>query len=138
MLSRRHALAFFGLAGLATTGLFTYGATAPFYPERDHALQDALLQILPDRRQAAAIGKAWMKQYKIGFLSSKVLAGKLSRQLQAHGWSEHGDVVTLRQALAEAVRKDFLHGSVVDVRGWQIARTHADLCVLAHLTLTRA
>jgi hypothetical protein len=134
MLSRRHALMLFGLGGAASAGLFTYGLTAPFYIGRDVVLQQALLQVLPDRHQAAAIGKAWMKQYRIGFLSPKVLAGRLSRQLQAHGWADQGDVATLRQALAEAVRKDFLHGSVVDVRGWQIARTHADLCALAHLT----
>ena len=138
MLSRRNALKLFGLGGLFSAGLFTYGLATPSAVERDAALRETLLQILADRGQAAEVGKAWMKQYKIGFMPAGTLANRLARQLQAHGWSDPADATQLRQALAGAVRNDFLHGSVVDVRGWQIARTHATLCALAHLTITRA
>ena len=138
MLSRRNALKLFGLGGFLSAGLFTYGLVTPSAVERDAALRETLLQVLADRGQAAEIGKAWMKQYKIGFMPAATLANRLARQLQAHGWNDPADAAQLRQALAGAVRNDFLHGSVVDVRGWQIARTHATLCALAHVTVSRA
>jgi hypothetical protein len=136
MLSRRNALKLFGVGGIFSAGLFTYGLAMPSAAGRD-ALREALLQVLPDPQQAAEVGKAWMKQYKIGFMPAGALASRLARQLQAHGWTDQADAAQLRQALAGAVRNDFLYGSVVDVRGWQIARTHATLCALAHLTVSR-
>ena len=138
MVSRRYALKFFGFGGVASAGLFAYGLTSSVLQSRNESLQEALLQSLADRRHAAEIGKAWVQQYRLGFMPAKLVADRLSQRLRAYGWQEDSDSRRLRQSLAAAVRQDFLDGSVIDVRGWQIARTQAELCVLAHLDSKRA
>ncbi|MDY0882999.1 hypothetical protein ACFPL7_08565 [Dongia soli] len=137
MFSRRQALKFFGFGSIASAGLFSYGLTSSVLQSRNEALQEALLQSLMDRHHAAEIGKAWAQQYRLGFVPAKLVADRLSQRLRAYGWHENGDMRGLRQSLAAAVRQDFLEGSIVDVRGWQIARTQAELCVLAHLNSKR-
>lgn len=138
MLSRRDALKFFGFSGLASAGLFAYGFASSLAQSRNEALQEALLQSLTDRHHAAEIGKAWVQQYRLSFVPPHVIAERLSQRLRSYGWSEGAEMRGTRRALAAAVRRDFLEGSVVDIRGWQIARTQAELCVLAHLTPKRA
>jgi hypothetical protein len=138
MVSRRYALKFFGFGGVASAGLFAYGLTSSVLQSRNEALQEALLQSLTDRHHAAEIGKAWVQQYRLGFMPPKLVADRLSQRLRTYGWQETAEMRGLRRALAAAVRQDFLEGSIIDVRGWQIARTQAELCVLAHLNSKRA
>jgi len=103
--------------------LLAGAAALPFAPQVAFAAVDeteALLTLLADREAAARLGAAWVQQ-------EPRPADALLRSLQQRLGG--GDAVKLRDAVAE----DFRNGAVVNIEGWQIARTQAELCALAYL-----
>src|SRR4051812_39857465 len=87
---------------------------------------EALLALLPDRMAAARLSARWVQQ-------ERKEPGEIRENLQRKvRRSSDADATTLRRDLADAVREDFQHGTVVKVEGWEIARTQAELCALAY------
>jgi hypothetical protein len=96
----------------------------------------ALLSLLPDRAEAAAIGSAWLDQEGLKSRPPAGILASLTQRLQRQGWSGAADPAELRKRLAAAVQADFSDRAVVSVEGWQIARTQAELCALAYFSTT--
>jgi hypothetical protein len=120
ILSRRHLL-----AGAVALVLLPRSAFAALNDQTE-----ALLALLPDRDAAAKLGARWVQR------EQKQPGDVLESLQQRLGWSRDADGTTLRHALANAIADDFRNGTVVNLEGWQIARTQAELCALAYFAAT--
>lgn len=87
---------------------------------------DAMLALLPDRAAAVKLGAQWIAQERA---EPEQILDSLQRKLR---WSADADTTTFRRNLANAIADDFHNGEVVKVEGWQLAKTHAELCALAY------
>lgn len=93
-------------------------------------LAGELVKALADPVGAAGIGRRWMKAS--GYEPAPAaLAGKIAKRLRAHGWRPGDTPERLRAALAARLREEFGQDALVDVAGWRMARTGAELCALA-------
>jgi hypothetical protein len=117
MMTRRHLLA--GAAVLTLLPRAAFAAAAA--PETE-----AMLSLLPDRDAAARLGASWVQQEH---KEPGAIVKSLQQRLRS---STEADAITFRHNLANAIEDDFRNGAVVKVEGWQIARTQAELCVLAY------
>jgi len=93
------------------------------------SLADELLAMLADPAGAAAIGRQLSRTP--GLEKPKAVAAKIGKRLRGHGWQPGASPEELHTALAARIRHDFEHGEMVELSGWQIARTSAELCALA-------
>lgn len=99
--------------------------------ERDpENLAGELLSALADPAGAAAIGRRWMEAS--GYTPTEAaLAGKIAKRLRAHGWHPGEAPERMHAALAARLRHEFEHDALVDIAGWRMTRTGAELCALA-------
>lgn len=125
-ISRRNILVLAGVAGAAAA----LPATLLLVERNPENLADELLGALADPRGAAGIGRRWMETS--GYTHTEpALAGKIAKRLRAHGWRPGDAPERMRAALAARLRHEFEHDVLVDVAGWRITRTSAELCALA-------
>ena len=75
---------------------------------------------------AVKLGAQWIAQERA---EPEQILDSLQRKLR---WSADADTTTFRRNLANAIADDFHNGEVVKVEGWQLAKTHAELCALAY------
>ena len=108
---------------LAAAAVLLLGPRRGFAAAVDEA--EALLALLPDRNAAAKLGEIWVQQEHPQ--ASDVLQN-LRQRLGG------GDAARLRDAVAE----DFRNGTVVNLVGWRVARTQAELCTLAYFSVTNS
>lgn len=127
--TRRHLIMLSGVALAAFGGGFYAGSL----PQHGPYMRDMLVALLKDPESAAMAGRAWFKTSGVSELDSNALALRLARRLRLQGWSGEEDD-SLRTALQKSIRNDFDTDDMVDVAGWQFARTSAELCALAALS----
>lgn len=100
-------------------------------------LSSTLLGLLNDPDSAAELGERWLiathAHPSIGGLSQKI-----NKRLHPNGWSPLTLAEDAHAILAEHVRNDFLRKDIVEIEGWQLSRTEAELCILAALMLRPA
>lgn len=93
-----------------------------------------LMGLLNNPDSAAELGERWLiathAHPSIGGLSQKI-----NKRLHPNGWSPLTLAEDAHAILAEHVRNDFLRNDIVEIEGWQLARTEAELCILAALML---
>lgn len=97
-------------------------------------------QWLPDLDAAAELGRVYLQRHPLQRHPPEHRSGRedldaLERRLfrlEAGQRVTKPDPESLRW-LAERVRSDFLAGRVVDVLGWQLAKTEIELCALLAL-----
>jgi hypothetical protein len=92
-------------------------------------LADEMLAMLADPAGAAVIGR--QLNGTMAPEKQKAVAAKIAKRLRTHGWQPGGTPEEMRAALAARIRHDFEHGEMVEVAGWQMSRTGAELCSLA-------
>jgi hypothetical protein len=96
---------------------------------RDFCKEDAA-QWLPDLDAARALGSLYLDNQpdrkELRTLEQRIF------QLEPGQSADEPNPETLRW-LNEQVRSDFSTGRVVDVSGWRLAKTEAELCALAAL-----
>jgi hypothetical protein len=117
------------LAGVAAA---TAALPAAFIATRDRTenLPEEILSLLSDRAGAAEIGRRWMAATGRPQEAS-ALAQKIAKRLRANGWRADGDGESLHAAMAAQIRQEFRRDDLIDIAGWQITRTSAELCALA-------
>ncbi len=99
--------------------------------ERDpENLGRELLSALADPAGAAALGRRWMEASD-HTPTEAALAGKIAKRLRAHGWYPGDAPERMRAALAARLNHEFEHDVLVDIAGWRMTRTGAELCALA-------
>lgn len=92
-----------------------------------------LVQTLDNPHAAAEIGAT--------FLSSRaepqaeIFRAALSAKLTARGIGPKADPQAIKDAMSQLIRSDFAGGNLTDIEGWMLARSEAELCALAALTL---
>jgi hypothetical protein len=124
-ISRRNVLILGGVAILTAALPISF----PLLERETGDLADELLAMLADPEGAAAIGRRWIET--AGPEKQKAVAAKIAKRLRTHGWEPGGTPEQMRDALAARIRHDFQHGEMVEVAGWQMSRTSAELCLLA-------
>jgi hypothetical protein len=125
-ISRRQVLI---LGGVAVAAAALPGSLA-FIERGSNVVADDLVAMLADPDGAADIGQKWIDA--AGHEpDGQAFAHKIAKRLRAHGWRPGDAPETMHAALAARVRHDFQHGDMVEVAGWQISRTGAELCALA-------
>ncbi len=125
-ISRRHVL-ILGAVAVAASAL---PGSLAFIERESTTVGDELVAMLADPQGAAEIGQRWIDA--AGHEpDGRAFAHKIAKRLRAHGWRPGDAPEEMRAALAARIRHDFQHGDTVDVSGWQISRTSAELCALA-------
>ncbi|HEY4344509.1 MAG TPA: hypothetical protein VGN05_09210 [Parvibaculum sp.] len=124
-ISRRNMLILGGVAVAAAA----LPASFRLLERETGSLADELLAMLADPAGAAVIGRQLIETS--GPEKQKAVAAKIAKRLRTHGWQPGGTPDEMRAALAARIRHDFEHGEMIDVAGWQMARTSAELCALA-------
>ena len=114
------------LAGIAAICLWPRPVRAS-----EAEVSDALLALLDDQKDAAALGAAWLQKEPA---QRDAILSSLEERLRGQGWA--GAAENLRGAMLLSVADDFRTGAVVTVQGWQIARTQAELCAVAYFAET--
>lgn len=132
-ISRRHLIILAG-TGLAAAAL---PAALPLLDRERKTLADELLATLTDPARAAEIGRQWMVSTERGGGTS-VYAQKIAKRLRSHGWHPGDATDITRAAIGARVRDEFRHDDMVEISGWQISRTEAELCALAAASLGTA
>lgn len=132
-ISRRQLLVLTGV-GLAAAAL---PAALPLFDRERTTLAEELIATLTDPARAAEIGRQWMVSTERSGNPS-VFAQKIAKRLHARGWHPGDPTDVTRAAIGERVRYEFRHDDMVDIAGWQISRTEAELCALAAASLGTA
>jgi len=128
-LTRRDALL---LGGTALAALAIPVSFACFGSRSQDEIEANILSLLSDQPGAADIGRQW--QAKTGSaINARNAAIRIAKRLHAYGWRPDADTETAHKALAARVRNDFAQGDMVEIEGWHLSRTSAELCLLAHL-----
>lgn len=125
-ISRRNLLILGGVAIVAGALPVSFLALEP---DNSHFAND-LMSLLAEPEAAARLGTEWRKVATIAKEPS-VIAASIGKRLNPHGWHSQGTPAELREALKEAIVRDYARNDMVSIGGWQIARTSAELCALA-------
>ena len=125
-ISRRNLLILGGVAIVAGALPVSFLALEP---DNSHFAND-LMSLLAEPEAAARLGNEWRK---VAAMASEpdVIAASIGKRLNPHGWHSQGTPEELREALKAAIIRDYANNDMVSIGGWQIARTSAELCVLA-------
>ena len=130
-ISRRDLLIYSGVAIAAASLPLSY----VLIQHKNADPTELLLASLSDPAAAAIVGRAWReaRQQKEGAGGSKaeIIARTIAKRLAPYGWNPDNGEEGLKNALATRMRKDFESGDIVDIMGWQLSRTAAELCALA-------
>lgn len=132
-ISRRQLIVLAG-AALAAAAL---PAALPLLDRERQTLADELIATLADPARAAEVGRQWMVSTERGGNAS-IFAQKIAKRLRSHGWRPGDPTDVTRTAIGARVRDEFRHDDMVEISGWQISRTEAELCALAAASLGTA
>lgn len=132
-ISRRQLLVLTGV-GLAAAAL---PAALPLLDRERQTLADELIATLADPARAAEVGRQWMVSTERSGNTS-TFAQKIAKRLRSHGWHPGDSPDVMRAAIGARVRDEFRHDDMVEIAGWQISRTEAELCALAAASLGTA
>lgn len=113
-------------AGLAAVGAGLYAFRPP-----DATSAGRLVGTLADPEAAAEIGATWLSTRADP--QAETFRAALAAKLRARTIGPDADDTALADALRALKRRDFLDGNLIDIEGWQLARTEAELCALAAL-----
>lgn len=128
--SRRQLLV---LGAIALTAAAIPASLALVQRDGDN-LSSNLLGLLNDPDSAAELGERWLIATH-AHPSIEGLSQKINKRLHPNGWSPLTPAEDAHAILAEHVRNDFLRKDIVEIEGWQLSRTEAELCILAALML---
>jgi hypothetical protein len=109
------------LSGLVALGL----APALFRGEDRSSPRDRVLALVPRRRSAARVGRAFLARHPAE-ADEAALIGFLAR-----GMDPEGTRSAAQHRLRDRVRADFARGDTVQVQGWILSLTEARLYALA-------
>lgn len=123
-IDRRRFLALGGATALAATLVACGGRSGP------PVELGAIPEVFPDREGMARIGRLAVDV--VGD-DPHALARRIAPPGVGAAWLATATAAELRARLARAVPGDFRAGRVVDVGGWRLARTEADVAALVHL-----
>ncbi len=126
VISRRNLLILGGVAIVAGALPVSFLALEP---DNSHFAND-LMSLLAEPDAAARLGTEWRKVATMA-REPAVIAASIGKRLNPHGWHNQGTPEELREALKAAIVRDYANNDMVSIGGWQIARTSAELCVLA-------
>ena len=104
-----------------------------FYIDRPDWQVHALVETLNDPTAAAEIGAAYLST-RAAPTAAPFLA-RLEEKLTSRGLTPGADITTRRAHFAELIREDFMHNATVDIEGWSLSQTEADLSALAAFQL---
>ena len=130
-LSRRDILL---LGGTAVAALAIPLSLTQFAHEDAAQIEASILSLLSDQPGAAEIGQLWRDKTNSS-ADAKAVAGRIAKRLRAFGWRPGANAEAAHKALAARVRRDFVEGDMIEIEGWQLSRTSAELCLLASLHL---
>lgn len=125
-ISRRNLLI---LGGVAIVAGALPASFLALEPDNSHFAND-LMSLLAEPEAAARLGNEWRKVTAMA-REPDVIAASIGKRLNPHGWHSQGTPEELREALKTAIIRDYANNDMVSIGGWQIARTSAELCVLA-------
>jgi hypothetical protein len=125
-LSRRKLLILGGVAIAAGALPLTFTHLEPNHD----ALAAALMSLLDDPESAARLGQN-LRGHSAVAREPGVIAASIGKRLKQHGWHDQGTPEDLRKALVARIERDYATNDMVDISGWQMARTAAELCALA-------
>lgn len=125
-ISRRDLLI---LGGVALVASALPASFARLEPDHQH-LQVALMGLLADPESAARLGTAWRAHAALPN-EPGVVAASIGKRLRGFGWQEDATPEELRKALIARISHDYATNDMADVESWQLARTAAELCLLA-------
>jgi len=125
-ISRRNVMILGGVALVAGA----LPASFHLFEPDNGTLADKLASLLTDKEGAARLGVLLMQVHSLP-RETETIAANIGRRLKSTGWTKDGTPAELRDALAARIRQDYVHGDMVDLSGWQLARTSAELCALA-------
>lgn len=97
----------------------------------DTRIASLLMDVIPDRQSAAAVGQAYLETNP----AARSASLRLARQLLAGPAASRE---ALRQTLRARCARDFEGGNTIFVRGWLLAETEAQVAALAVLLSKRA
>jgi predicted regulator of Ras-like GTPase activity (Roadblock/LC7/MglB family) len=115
---------------LVFPGLVGADQTSQAEPRRDARAQAAASYFGAAVDAARAIGEAYLRQIKVEATRASILehsGGAL--QILATAQSQKAALTEL----VSAVRRDFQEGSVIQLEGWIVSKTEAELCALTLL-----
>lgn len=125
-ISRRNVMILGGVALVAGA----LPASFHLFEPDNGTLADKLMSLLTNKEGAARLGVLLMQVHSLP-RETEAIAATIERRVQSTGWTKDGTPAELRDALAARIRQDYVHGDMVDLSGWQLARTSAELCALA-------
>lgn len=125
-ISRRNIMILGGVALVAGA----LPASFHLFEPDNGTLADKLVSLLADKEGAARLGVLLMQVHALP-RETEAIAANIGRRLQSTGWTKDGTPAELRDGLAARIKQDYVHGDMVDLAGWQLARTSAELCALA-------
>lgn len=135
-MNRREFLVLAGASTLAWPSLSVL-ATEIAAPKTaaDLSPQQWLNKLLPGSAKAAAdIGQVWKQRFSAETLpSSAQLQTQLSTRLSARGWQANLPDAAWREHWQALLQEEFVQHQLIDIDGWQMARSNAELCLLASL-----
>lgn len=125
-ISRRNLMILGGVALVAGA----LPASFHLFEPDNGTLADKLMSLLTDKEGAARLGVLLMQAHSLP-RETDAIAATIERRVQTTGWTKDGTPAELRDAIAARIKQDYVHGDMVDLSGWQLARTSAELCALA-------
>lgn len=125
-ISRRNLMILGGVAAIAAA----LPTTLVIVEREKGDTASGLMFLLADPVGAAEIGRRWIAATGRE-PDGAALAQKIGKRLRAQGWRPGDDPETMRTALAAQIRSEFVRDDLVDVEGWQLARSSAELCAVA-------
>lgn len=115
------------IAAASAVGIYT------FWPHDRELTADRLVQTLDHPQAAAEIGAALLSSRADP--QAETFRAALAAKLMAQGVGPDASTQTIKDAMTQLIRWDFAEGNLVDIEGWMLARSEAELCALAALSL---
>ncbi len=136
--SRRVAMRWAGWFALGSVIPSKASAAGAVLGSEDANITSRLTRVYSHRDSAATVGRAYLAQTP-RVRTSDGLIRLLSQRLSLQENAEHAPALealndqALQTHLAEAIKADFAAERVVEVDGWVLAQTEAQLCALTAL-----
>jgi hypothetical protein len=122
-------------AGCLFVGRVARGGSGRGVPPEALAVQ--IVSAVPDRRRAAALGRAYLRDAPNEASVAGLVAAISSGCVPSLG-SHTAGTADLRRALSMRVERDYAEQRLVEVQGWLLAPSEARICALTALMATNA
>jgi hypothetical protein len=118
---------------LAGAGCLVVGRGSSPRDASPEALAARIVSVVPDRRRAAVLGRAYLREAP-SEASVTGLVAAISSGCVPQLDSRTSGAADVRRALTARIESDYAERRVVDVQGWLLAPTEARICALTALT----